>query len=435
MSQEIDKLTREVHRNNYLNIVFRIGGIVMSLLFTRYNIAYLGASIYGVWLTIASVSSWANLGNLGIGNGLRNELAKAIAQGNAEKQRNLIWTAITLLTKLSMAIFVILTIVSEILFYSDVIDVALRVPMYITNFFFCVSFVLGISRSVALSYQLSWLTTYSQSLVVVLNLVAVLFLMAFNVTPNLIVYATLIGVGTALGNGFIIINLRKKMNQYLHGDYSGHYSLVYRNAILNVGLQFFVLQICCVILYSTDNVIINKLFDSAQVTKYSVIHSVFFTGESLFGIFLVSLWSAVTFAAEKGEFAWVKKEVRNLLWIWLGYTVGVIIVSLSFNWIIKIWLGDGAMYYEPSLVSMFAIYTIITQFGAIYVNVANGLSKIRLQIIFSVIGALINVPLSIFLASFCGLGLKGVILATLICCFGSAVVVPCEIIFYLRNKK
>ena len=89
MSKKIDQFSKEVHRNNYLNVVFRVGGIILSLLFTRYNIAYLGASLYGLWLTIASVSSWANLGNLGIGNGLRNELAKAIAQEDPEKQRNL----------------------------------------------------------------------------------------------------------------------------------------------------------------------------------------------------------------------------------------------------------------------------------------------------------------------------------------------------------
>ena len=97
--KDIEQLSKEVHRNNNLNIVFRIGSIALSILFTRYNIAYLGATIYGLWLTIASVSSWANLGNLGIAEGLRNELVKAIAQEDADKQRNLIWTAVSMLTK------------------------------------------------------------------------------------------------------------------------------------------------------------------------------------------------------------------------------------------------------------------------------------------------------------------------------------------------
>ena len=431
MSKDIEQLSKEVHRNNNLNIIFRIGSIVLSLLFTRYNIAYLGASIYGLWLTIASVSSWANLGNLGIGEGLRNELVKAIAQKDANKQRNLIWTAISMLTKLSFIIFIILCVVSELLFAIEIIDSFLRVPMYITNAFFCISFVLGISRTVALSYQLSWLTTYSQTLVIILNITAVLILLNLNVKPNLILYSTLIGIGSILGNAIIIINLKKRINKYLNGKYTGFYIPEYKNSIFKIGLQFFILQICCVILYSTDNVIINKLFDSIEVTKYSVIRSVYFTGENLFSIFLISLWSAVTFAAEKKEFSWVKKEIRKLTCLWIVFTLGVVVVSVLFNWIVKIWLGDSAMHYESNLIFMFAAYTILTQFGAIYVNVTNGLGRIKIQAICSVIGAITNIPLSIFLAVNCNLGLQGIILATLLCCFGSWILVPIDIIKYL----
>ena len=434
MAENLEKFTKEVHKNNYFNILYRVLGIVLSLLFTRYNLAYLGASLYGLWLTISSVSSWAGLGNLGIGDGLRNELAKAIAQNDAEKQRNLIWSAISMLSKLSLVIFVVITLVSEGLFITDVIDASLRIPMYITNIFFCLSFVLGICRSVALGYQLSWLTSYSQTFVVVLNLVVVLLLLVLRITPNLTVYATLMGIGSALGNVVIIFNLRKKVREHLEGRYRGRYALEYKNAIMSVGLQFFILHVCSVIFYSTDNVIINKLFDSVQVTKYSVIRSVYLTGESLFAIFLISLWSAVTYAAEKGEYGWVKKEVRNLNLIWLLYAGGVVIVSVIFNWIIRIWLGDEAIYYEPSLVAMFAIYTILTQYGAIYVNVTNGLGRIKLQIICSVIGAVLNIPLSVFLATTCGLGLKGIILATLICCYGSWILVPIDVITLLRKK-
>ena len=434
MSKEIDQFTKEIHKNNYLNIVFRVAGIVLGLLFTRYNIAYLGASIYGLWLTIASVSSWASIADLGIGNGLRNELAKAIAQRDVEKQRNLIWTAIVLLTKLSVCIFIILTLVSEILFATEVIESGVRLPMYITNFFFCVSFVVGISNTVAYSYQISWLTTYSKTLLVVFNLLAVLLLIYFDITPDLTLYALLMGLGSLLGNGLIIFNLRKKITENLGGFFKGRFSDDYRKAIINVGLQFFILQICCLILYSTDNVIINRIFDSEQVTKYSVIRSVFLTGEGLFAMFLISLWSAVTYAAEKGEFSWIRREIKHLLGLWLLYSLGAIVISVYFNNIVEIWLGASAIYYEPSLIAMFAIYTILTQFGAVFVNVTNGLGRVKLQMICAVIGSIINIPLSIFLATYCGLGLKGILLATLICCIGSWVLVPIDIVSFLRKK-
>lgn len=71
----------------------------------RINILYLGASFYGLWVTIASISQWANIGDLGIGNGLRNELTKAIANGDFTRQKSLIKTAIIMLSRISIFLF------------------------------------------------------------------------------------------------------------------------------------------------------------------------------------------------------------------------------------------------------------------------------------------------------------------------------------------
>lgn len=136
------------------------------------------------------------------------------------------------------------------------------------------------------------------------------------------------------------------------------YDKNYRHAILNVGMYFFVLQVCCLILYATDNIIINKLFDSASVAKYSVITTVYNTGDSLFSLLLISLWSAVTYVAEKQNYSWIRNEINTLLRMWGIFSIGVIIVSVFFNIIIQIWLGDSGFYYEPRLVLVFALFTI-----------------------------------------------------------------------------
>lgn len=78
----------------------------------------------------------------------------------------------------------------------------------------------------------------------------------------------------------------------------------------------FCLQVCCLILYATDNIIINKLFDSASVAKYSVITTVYNTGDSLFSLLLISLWSAVTYVAEKQNYSWIRNEINTLLRMW-----------------------------------------------------------------------------------------------------------------------
>lgn len=429
-----DNFSKNVHKSTIWNIIFKGIGIACSFILLRLNIFYLGASLYGLWVTISSISSWGFVGDLGIGNGLRNELTKAIASEDFERQKSLIKTAFLMLTKVAIALFLILSIVSEILIFTDVLEATLRVPLYITNAFFCFSFILGLSSTVAYSYQKSWMASLASTSSSVFHILAVLILFVLSIEPNLTVFAIFSGVASVLGNCVIIVRLYRFLNYFMPSGTIATYNKCYSHAIINVGIQFFVLQLSGLILYSTDNVIINKIFDSASVSKYSVINSVYNAGTMAFSLILISLWSAVTYVSEKNNYGWIKNEINNLLRIWFLFIAGVILVSILFNWIVEIWLGDNAFKYEPSLIIIFAIFTIMNAFGAIYVNVANGLGVIKLQMICSIIGAVLNIPLSILLADTMGMGLTGIRLATVICCFGAMVLVPIQIHNYINKK-
>ncbi len=166
----------------------------------RINILYLGASFYGLWVTIASISQWANIGDLGIGNGLRNELTKAIANGDFTRQKSLIKTAIIMLSRISIFLFFILTLVSEALIMLNILDWTLRIPLYITNGFFCLSFILGIARTIAYSYQKSWFASLAQTSTTAFQILGVLLLLLLSIQPNLVIFAIFSGVASILGN-------------------------------------------------------------------------------------------------------------------------------------------------------------------------------------------------------------------------------------------
>lgn len=433
--KDISEFSQSVHKNTIWNILLRGIGILLGLVMLRINILYLGASFYGLWVTIASISQWANIGDLGIGNGLRNELTKAIANGDFTRQKSLIKTAIIMLSRISIFLFFILTLVSEALIMLNILDWTLRIPLYITNGFFCLSFILGIARTIAYSYQKSWFASLAQTSTTAFQILGVLLLLLLSIQPNLVIFAIFSGVASILGNLVIVFSLYRYIKSIMPISTVAIYDKNYRHAILNVGMYFFVLQVCCLILYATDNIIINKLFDSASVAKYSVITTVYNTGDSLFSLLLISLWSAVTYVAEKQNYSWIRNEINTLLRMWGIFSIGVIIVSVFFNIIIQFWLGDSGFYYEPRLVLVFALFTICNSFGAIYVNIANGLGVIKLQMVCSVFGSIINIPLSIFLATTCNMGLSGIKLATIICCLGSMFLVPLQIHRLLLNKN
>lgn len=420
--------------NIILNYIFKFTAIVLGLISLRINLDFLGNDLYGLWVTIASVISWMSSGDFGISNGLRNELAKAFGLNNRKLQYKLIATAIYTLSKVSIVLFFLILVLCEILFRTYILDPTLRIPMYITAFFFCINLCLGISQSIAYSYQKSWLTSFTSCSITFMSIVVVLSMVLCNVPSNLTIFAVVNGLCTLIPNLVLLFIINQKEIPFIKKGIKSNYDISVRNSIVNVGFMFFGLQICSVILSSTDNIIINYLFNSEMVTKYSIITKVYQAGTNLFSVFLIALWSAVTYRMAQNDYRWISDKIKELLKMWVLFTLGVVLVSLLFNLIVRIWLGKNTYVYSNLMILLFGAYCSLTAFSAIYVNIINGLGIVKLQLVLALLEAVINIPLSIFFAKYCGMGILGVKFATFVCAVISAVAMPIQV-YYILHKK
>lgn len=428
-------LKEEYYKNVFRNYVFRIASMGLSLISVRVNLGFLGATLYGLWMTIASVISWMSSGDFGIGNGLRNELAIAYGQNDVQRQKNLIKTALNSIRKIALVLFVGVLLLTEVLLALNLLEQTLRLPMYITGVFFCINLYYGMVDSIAYSYQKSWMVTMKNSLSSLCVIVTVVILTYCKAHANLVLYAVLQGTCTLVPN-LLLAGILKYQGIQIFGIKS---AIVEENnlrkSIMNVGLQFFGLQICGMVLYSTDNMIINYCLSSEMVTKYSIITKIYETGSSLYSILLIALWSAVTLHIAQNDFEWIKNKIKELLLVWAGFSVGVVGVSLLLNPIVRIWLGESAIYYEPSIVMLFALYCITTTFSAIFVNILNGAGVIRFQLFLAIFGAAINIPLSVFLAKNLGWGIFGVKFATYVSAIISGVGMTIQALTYIKKQS
>ena len=79
------------------NIVgsFAVKGInvLISLLLIPLTIGYINSKLYGVWLTLSTIVTWISFFDIGLGNGLRNRAAEAIAHGKIKYARVLVSTS------------------------------------------------------------------------------------------------------------------------------------------------------------------------------------------------------------------------------------------------------------------------------------------------------------------------------------------------------
>jgi Na+-driven multidrug efflux pump len=87
------------------------------------------------------------------------------------------------------------------------------------------------------------------------------------------------------------------------------------------------------------------------------------------------------------------------------------------------WIGDKVII--PITITVFmGIFILISTWDNIFVYFINGTGKIRFQLYSSIVVAVINIPLSIFLAKNMNLGAAGVIMATCICLFPGVILAP-----------
>lgn len=417
-----------------LNFLFRIISTILSLVYVKLCIMCLGANEYGLWATISSVVSWMGCGDLGIGNGIRNQVAYAYGKNNDMRIKSIIATGANCIIVVAGFLFAIMILICEILFRIDILDISLRIPMYITGFIFCINMILGISQSISFGYQKSWLVSLTYCIGVLISCCSVGGLIISDSIINLVTFSIVNGICMLLPNVLLLVILKREDIVVFSPIIKKYYNSLLKDEIVTKGIGFFIIQISALVLYSTDNVIINYLFNGSAVTEYSIITKIYETGSGFFSILLISLWSAVTFHASCNDYKWIYSKLKQLLKIWLFFSFGVIFVSISLNNIVKIWLGNNAVIYENNMILLFCIYCLLTTFSAIFVNILNGLGIIKLQIVLSFCAAIVNVPLSIYLAKICNLGILGVKLGTFLCIIITSIFIPVQTIVFLKRR-
>ena len=59
--------------------MLRIVSVLINFLLVPLTLNYLNPTRYGIWLTLTSVINWVNVLDIGLGTGLRNKFAEALA--------------------------------------------------------------------------------------------------------------------------------------------------------------------------------------------------------------------------------------------------------------------------------------------------------------------------------------------------------------------
>lgn len=400
-------------RSMVLSTLCKPAGMILSFFYTPMLLTYLGEESYGIWSTILSVINWINYFDVGIGQGLRNTLARSVALGDKDKSQKSASTGYIALSVISMATCLVGILLIGLLDINKIFNTELSVkPVLLASFFcICINFVLSLSKTLLYATQQAEKVGFMTVLTQGINLLGIWLLSLFS-KENLFAVAVVIGLSG------ITVNLVFTGKVWIHYNYLIPKIKQFRSSelkgICNIGVKFFFIQIAALILYSTDNMIITRLFGPSSVTPYHTSYVAFGMVNGLFGAMISPLWSKYTVAMEQKNFKWIKETIINLdktlPFVGIALTVG----SFLFEPVSRIWLHK-TLTYDAGLVQCMALYYFLTIWGSIYANVLNGMSKVNMQLVLGVTSAILNIPLSIFLGRDCGMGTTGVCLATVVC--------------------
>ena len=401
------------------------------------SVSYLGKVEYGIWLTLHSILMWLVNMDLGLGNGLRNKLAEAFAIKDNKLARSYVSTAYAIFSAGLLLVIIIYLIIHPLINWA----VLLKAPeeyFYSLNklvlfvfILFCLQFLMRLLTSILHADQRPAVNGMISLSINGLTLLAIIGL-SYTYERSLFIYGMLSGAVPVM----VFFAASVIMFMTLYRKISPNFKFVdlkYSSALIKLGMQFFIIQTAGLIVFTTGNIIIIQLYGPAEVTVYNVAYKYFYLAPMVFNVILAPFWSAFTEAYVKQEYDWIKGMIKKLVFIWAGLSVIVVLMIVFSDLAYALWVGKDIEV--PFLLSLLTgLFVITANWNNIFGYFLNGVGKVRLQFYHSLIMAVINIPLSIFLALHMNMGISGIMLSTIICIIPGSVWAPVQYLKIINNK-
>lgn len=398
-----DNRSNLIRKNIIISFCIKIWSALVQLLMMPLTLHCLGVYENGLWLTISSLLIWIDNLDIGLANGLRNKLAVHLALGEKIEAQKTVSSTFYMLVLLFIPIIFLINIwifcVDTYQFFnvdSDIVN-NLNVILHVSAILVCTTFIFKFIGNFYMALQLpainNALNTLGQTIallgVVVLYVTGIHSLLCvalINTISPLIVYVVAYP-----------ITFYKK-----YPDLCPHISMVSKSSMKSLattGIKFFVLQIAGVVLFMSTNILISRFFSPELVTPYQIAYRYFMVLQLIFVIICAPYWTATTDAYKKNDFEWIKKSNKLLDKMMTSLFIIAFFMVIFARPIYTIWIGDANAVSLPMTVIV-AVYVMILVASMRYSYILNGFGTLRLQLIMTIIAAVLYIPLATLVCSY-----------------------------------
>lgn len=423
-------------KKNILAMFFIKGGnIVIGFLLVPLTINYVDQDTYGIWMAISSIVAWFGFCDIGLGNGLKNKLAEALASGDYPLGKKYVSTTYALMALIFLPLMVGMLLVAPSLHWGSILNVnsiensGLVVAVSIVAVYFCLNSIFSIINVILLADQRpadEALRVFLQQAASLAVIFALTKLTRGDLTKLCIALCACPLVVVVIFNCTLFTGRYKALAPSWKDV---QFSLA--PDLLKLGVFFFIIQIAGVVQYQMTNFLIIHYYGAAEVTSYNIAYKLFGAINMLWMILTTPLWAAVTDAITTGDLDWVRKSVKTYLKLFVLFLAGSFALLAIAGPIYHIWVGDGIIIpFSVSFLVM--VFNLAMMFGNIFVMVLNGASIVKVQTIACCFSPFVFLGCFYWLKNL-GLGVESILISSIIANFNGLILAPVQ--YYNRIVK
>ena len=386
-----------LQKNILASFIIKGWSAVIVLLMVPATLHCLGEYKNGIWLTISSLLLWIDNMDIGLGNGLRNKIAEYMAHGERERTRSLVSSTFAMLSCIIIPVMLVLLLLIAVGDPYQVFNAApAKVPhldqvLMVTVILVCTSFVFKLIGNFYMGLQLPAVSNLLIALGQTLALIGT-YIVLWSGSHSLM----LIALVNTLSPLLVYLLAYPYTFFYKYPQLRPSFRLIdfkEAKAVINMGVQFFIMQISSVVLFMTSNILISNLFSPEMVTPYQITYRYFSILLVVFTVICMPFWNATTDAYQRNDMEWIRQAASKLRLMTIGILLCLIVMVALSNIVYAIWI-DRQTVIDIRMSIVMAAYIFILIYSMRYSYFINGIGTLRLQLIFTATAAIVFIPLA-----------------------------------------
>ena len=424
-----DKEQRLIYTNIGLSIFFKFLSMCLSIVNTKLYIIYFDNNIVlGGWYALVTILNWIINFDLGIGNGLRNGIVIPFERKEHQTVKKYISSGYVIVGFISAVIFVIGSILAFLINWNKILNVSanqvdnktLVLVVVISLFGVCMHFLLKVITSITNALRKTFVSGVTALATNIIIFSFLYFTSVFNVKGSLLDFSVVYAIASSLPLLIVtvIVFIAKK--------------------IASLGIAFFVIQVALMLVSSTDSWLISYFYSPVYTVDYQLYYRFFSIALTVYAMFSQTVWSSVT--KYKGE-----KNDSEILKLYRMLNIVALLGGLA-SLIVAVFLGDitdllmQSTYHkiEFGISVLFVLYFFIQMLVNASTAIANGLGKLKCQMIFVPIAGVLKILLVVLFSAF-DFGWYSVVISNAVCllplCIAQYIAIRKELKLIREDKK